>query len=272
MRALLNFDGKSAALRRRNLGRAMIEAQVQSTMSGAILFDAQRFTRAEESWFEPAHWRVGDGSAQRAAGRGTVTYFEAPFGACVLRHYRRGGLVAHINADSYLWTGRSRTRGFREFHLLARLHDAGLRVPAPVLARYVRNGMHYRADLVTQLIPGARTLAERLVASDLDAVLAACVGRTLAGFHAHGAWHADLNAHNLLTDGSGEVWLLDFDRGRIRKPAMAWQQANLERLQRSFLKLGARRKLPDFDVVFWHPLLAAYHRALAERHVRGESA
>ena len=245
----------------------MIEAQVQSVPRGAIVFDAALARAPDAAWFAP------DAAAQRQrAGRGDVTFFDAPFGACVLRHYRRGGLVARVNRDRYVWTGATRTRGFREFHLLAALHAAGLHVPAPVAARYLREGLHYRADLVTRRIPGVRTLAECLPAGELDAAVAARVGRTLAGFHAHGAWHADLNAHNVLTDASGTVWLLDFDRGRLRTPAMAWQQSNLARLRRSFVKVGAGKNLAEFDARFWHPLLAAYHRALADRVARGDSA
>lgn len=268
MLALLNWWGKNAALRHRNLGRAMIDAQVQSATDGAIVFDARRLAYVDASWFDPAYWKQQmNATLERPAGRGTVTFFEADFGACVLRHYHRGGLIGLINADKYLWTGRSRTRGFREFHLLAQLHDAGLPVPAPVCARYVRSGMRYQADLVTECIPAARTLAEHLVESTLDAALAARVGRALAQLHAHGAWHADLNAHNVLTDASGKVWVIDFDRGKIRKPDMRWQQSNLDRLQRSFLKLGARR--PIFEAGFWHPMLAAYHRSLGDRPHRG---
>lgn len=270
MRALLNWCGYSAALRQRNLGRAMIDAQVQSATDGAIVFDARRLTHVDESWFDPAHWKGSGVTTERTAGRGTVIFFEADFGACVLRHYHRGGLIGRINADKYLWTGRSRTRGFREFHLLAQLHNAGLPVPAPVFARYVRRGMRYQADLVTERIPAARTLAEHLADSTLDAALAARVGRALAGLHAHGAWHADLNAHNVLTDASGKVWIIDFDRGQLRKPDMRWQQANLDRLQRSFFKLGIQR--PLFETGFWHPMLAAYHRSLADRPHRGAHA
>ena len=243
----------------------MIEAQVQSTPRGAILFDAALSGGIDEHWFEPHA-----GSRRQPAGRGEVTYFDTAHGPCVLRHYRRGGLVARINRDRYLWTGAARTRSFREFHLLAALQAAGLRVPAPVAARYVRDGMHYRADLVTRRVPGARTLAERFASGQLDAAIAARVGRTLAGFHAHGACHADLNAHNVLTDGSGLVWLLDFDRGRLRAPSMKWQQANLVRLRRSFLKLGAHSRTDEFDAGFWHPLLAAYHRALGDRGAHGD--
>jgi len=244
----------------------MIEAQVQPILHGAILFDAALTSHADEAWFEPA---PGAGHREVVGGRGNVSFFDAPFGPCVLRHYRRGGIAARLSADRYLWIGRARTRSFREFHLLAQLHDAGLNVPAPVAARFVRDGLRYRADLVTRLLPGTQTLAERLVATDLDAALAAGVGCTLAGFHAHGAWHADLNAHNVLTDGSGAVWLLDFDRGCVRTPQIAWQQANLARLRRSFLKLGALKRIHGFDAHFWHPLLAAYHKALADRAVGG---
>ena len=59
--------------------------------------------------------------------------------------------------------------------------------------------------------------------------------------------------------------MIDFDRGRLRKPSWSWQQGNLARLRRSFDKLGARKRMLDFDVRFWHPLLGAYHATLAGR-------
>ena len=70
---------------------------------------------------------------------------------------------------------------------MADLIKAGLPVPTPLMARYVRKGMSYRADLITRQIPGAQTLAQRLPTRNLDAVLATRVGRTLANFHAHGS-------------------------------------------------------------------------------------
>jgi len=158
-----------------------------------------------------------------------------------------------------VWTGAARTRAFREFRLLAELVDRGLPVPAPVAARYVRGGAAYRADLLTRRVPG-ETLAALLAQDRLDAALAARVGRTLAAFHRAGVWHADLNAHNILIDAEGTVTLIDFDRGRLRTPRFAWQQDNLQRLLRSLRKLGARE--PGL-AAFWHPLLAAYHEAMA---------
>lgn len=246
----------------------MIKAQLQSTASGAILFDGSKMAVADEQWFE----RVSNHPESSRAGRGEVVFFDSPFGACVLRHYHRGGLVASVNADRYLFTGAKRCRAFREFRLLIELMGDALPVPEPVMARYERNGLYYRADLITRQIPGVQTLAQRLDSKDLDAALATRVGRMLADFHSQGVWHADLNANNVLVDVGGKVWLIDFDRCAKRKPAMEWQQANVQRLLRSFHKLHAGKKMSDFDEVFWHPMLAAYHRHLADRHARGENA
>ena len=107
-------------------------------------------------------------------------------------------------------------------------------MPAPVAARYTRKGMHYRADLIMRRIPWVETVAERLARGALDPTLAKRVGATIAQFHSAGACHADLNAHNILVDEHGVVSLIDFDRGSLRKPALAWQQSNVARLRRSF--------------------------------------
>ncbi len=92
---------------------------------------------------------------------------DARRGPWVLRHYRRGGMIANVLGDRYLWTGAGRTRGFAEFRLLAALRARGLPVPTPVAARYRRKGVHYRADLITRRIGNATTLAERSRAKSL---------------------------------------------------------------------------------------------------------
>ena len=234
----------------------MSKAQRQSTGQGAILFDASLAAQAQEGWFEPTWWRAGGGTSTAAGGRGTAFIVEAPFGECVLRHYRRGGLVARALGDRYLWTGEARTRGFAEFRLLEALAERGLPVPAPVAARYLRHGPFYRADLLMRRIPQSQTLAQRLAADRADAATLARVGATVAQFHAAGAYHADLNAHNImLTDE--RVYLIDFDRGELRAPERAWQQANLERLKRSLVKLGTS----DIDLR-WSALERGYDERL----------
>lgn len=238
----------------------MIEAQVQSTANGAIVYDRTLGIAPDERWFDRAHWSAS--AETPSAGRGNAAFVETPIGSCVLRHYRRGGFAARLSRDRYVWTGAGRTRAFLEFQLLAHLVNIGLPAPHPVAARYQRDGLGYRADLLTRRIANAQTLAQRLAASTLTHRLAHDVGRTIAAFHEAQVWHADLNAHNVLIGGDDAVWLIDFDRGRLRKPNLTWQQANLARLRRSLDKLGARL-IADFDAQFWHPLLAAYHEAMA---------
>lgn len=242
-----------------------MKAQIQPTPDGAIVFDAQAVAQAafDPEWFNPEYWRARSGAQAPAGGRGGAVFIDAPFGQCALRHYHRGGMAARLLGDRYLWIGAQRTRSFAEFRLLMELREHGLPAPAPIAARYRRCGTHYRADLITRRIEQALTLAECLAARDADAAMAARVGATIARFHTAGACHADLNAHNVLLRGT-EVWLIDFDRGELRTPARAWQQANLARLQRSLYKLGAARDGEDaFMRNLWQPLLAAYEGALA---------
>jgi 3-deoxy-D-manno-octulosonic acid kinase len=123
-------------------------------------------------------------------------------------------------------------------------------------ARYVRSGWGYRADLITERIPNAETLADRLnTARPIDW---AAVGGLIARFHRKGLWHADLNAHNVLIDAHDRLWLIDLDRGQLRPPADNWMRGNLDRLRRSLLKLGAHERVEGFSASAWPQLLAAY--------------
>ena len=237
----------------------MIHERAISTEDGEILHDAA-IGDVDTRWLDADFWRSQNAAQAQGGGRGGIEFVDTPAGPAALRHYRRGGLIGRVNADHYLWTGARRSRGFAEFRLLASLHDAGLPVPAPIAARYQRDRWRYRADLLTARVDAATTLAQQLDAGAIDPEMAASIGETIARFHVLGVCHADLNAHNILVDAQDKVWLLDFDRGRLRMPSLTWQQSNLARLRRSLLKLGAMR-FGDFDERFWHPLLAAYHAA-----------
>lgn len=240
----------------------MTDEQVLADGAGAIVFDAALAPQAQAAWFDPDYWRTQGALEGLAGGRGGVGVVSTPVGEGVLRHYRRGGMVARLFGDRYLWTGADRTRSFREFRLLANLHGQGLPVPAPIGARYVRDGAFYTADLLTMRIVDAPTLARCLGEHRLDAAMAGQVGATVARFHRIGAWHADLNAHNILVAPSG-LFVIDFDRGALRAPHRSWQQSNLERLRRSLLKLGAGAGgIAAFDANLWTPLLYHYERTL----------
>jgi 3-deoxy-D-manno-octulosonic acid kinase len=235
----------------------MTDQRVTEAAGGTILFDAARAAQVDASWFSPEAWASQGALRAQPGGRGGVAIIDTPAGEAVLRHYRRGGMVAAWLGDSYLFTGHERTRSSREFRLLAELARRGLPVPPPVAARHVRGGLGYRADLITLRIPEARTLAERVADGAFNEALARQVGSLVARFHREGAWHADLNAHNILVNADG-LYLIDFDRGRLRRPAVGWRRANLARLKRSLVKIGAREEGDMFDEVLWPALVQAY--------------
>ena len=221
-------------------------ARTLSLGRATILYDDALLGHADEALFSPP------ARTPAVGGRGAAWIIPAggnDGGEWVLRHYRRGGLPAKLVSDLYLWPGLTLTRPWREWQLLAELHALGLPVPRPVAARVTRSRLAYRGDLITRRIPATRSLAEliRDGAGQPWREIGACIRR----FHAAGVWHADLNAHNVLVDREGAVWLIDFDRGERRKPG-PWEQANLARLRRSLRKLG------HDDPQAWQSLLQGY--------------
>jgi 3-deoxy-D-manno-octulosonic acid kinase len=227
------------------------------TARGAMLYDASRAGNFVESQFEPPWWLEHGSIDGQARGRGNTLFVSVGGRQYALRHYRRGGLPARLLEDGYLFLGAERTRPMREWRLTEHLYRSGLPVPAPVAARYVRTAFWYAGDLLTTLIPGARSLAARIAEGPLHLAEWVAVGRCIRRFHDAGLCHADLNAHNVLFDGGGEVFLIDFDRGSLRRPGL-WSDANLVRLRRSLLKISD--PLPDghFGETDWQSLLSAY--------------
>ena len=178
----------------------------------------------------------------------------------VLRHYRRGGLIARLSQDGYLWTGADRTRSFAEWRLLAEMRRRGLPVPAPIAAHYARGWLTYRADLITELLPDTRTLADEITGRDAPEAVWRAVGSTIATFHREGVHHADLNANNiLLGQDRARVYLLDFDRGRIERRG-PWEQVVIARLRRSLEKIKSQRADVRFGEREWQWLVAALER------------
>ncbi len=204
---------------------------------GAILFNARRVDAAGSQLFDPAHWQAQGALSEQSGGRGSIQFIDTENDRWVMRRYLRGGMAAHVARDSYLFLGEERTRSFLELRLLATLRERGLPVPAPIAARYVRDLVTYRAELITERLPGARSLSEMLASGHVDDARWAAIGRCLRHFHDAGVQHADLNAHNIMLGENREVWLLDFDRGRLRHPG-SWRERALDRLARSLAKIS----------------------------------
>jgi 3-deoxy-D-manno-octulosonic acid kinase len=233
---------------------------VQETLlriaGGGILYDASRLRKPAAEVFDVEHWRAQGSLQEIAGGRASIAIVGTGAERWVLRHYRRGGFIARFSRDRYLWLGESRTRSFAEWRLLAELRRRGLPVPAPVAARYVRGALTYSADLITEQLPNTRTLADAITGAALPRESWQAVGKTIARFHREGVHHADLNAHNILLDSGSEVYVLDFDRGRI-EPRGSWEQDVLARLRRSLEKIKGQRTNVAFGDEQWNWLLAA---------------
>lgn len=223
-----------------------------------LLLDPEAPAELDADWFDLARWGAA-AQPLRDGGRAPVQRLQTPLGPLVWRHYRRGGAVGRWLADRYLWMGLRRSRPWGEASSLLRLRAAGLRVPTLLAARIERDGIWYRADLLTGWIADSRSLAARLTQAAMDEAAWSALGRAIARLHACGCEHADLNAHNILYDGQQQIWLLDFDRARWHEPvpgATRWGQANLARLLRSLHKL---RLAPA--PALWAALMRGYAEA-----------
>lgn len=197
--------------------------------------------------FDPTNPALHARSVQ-SGGRQSAWFIDGPMGSALLRHYRRGGLMAKFSKAHYLWQGARRTRAFAEFSLLDAMFRQGLPVPRPLAAAYWKHGFTYRAAIIVARIPDVAPLADCLDAADPVAVAAAVLK-----IHDAGVWHADLNAFNILLNAGGHVWVIDFDRGESRQMSRALRQANLQRLRRSMVKVAAEQ-----GERFWQSVNVAY--------------
>ncbi|TXH62985.1 MAG: 3-deoxy-D-manno-octulosonic acid kinase [Tolumonas sp.] len=208
-------------------------------------------------YFSADYWQQQQAITGQSHGRG-VTWFVRHYSAdWVLRHYWRGGLIGRYIPDHFCFTGLKHTRSFAEFNLLKKLVDEDLPVPRPIAARIVRKGWHYQADILIERIPGAQDLVQLLKQEALSQETWQQIGQVLAQFHQAGVYHADLNAHNILRDANGKIWIIDFDKGAIRRPGR-WQAKNLARLLRSLQKETALHPLFHWHSDDWQNLLVAY--------------
>ena len=183
-------------------------------------------------------------------GRGVVHAVPAPtFGPdrgerWVVRHYRRGGAVARYLDDRYLAAGDSRP--IRELKASVEARSRGVPTPAVVAGAVYAAGMFYRADVATEFIPNAESLAHLLFGSgdrqiDVESTLrvAGTVVRTLEDTH---VLHPDVNAGNILVRdhvGTTEAYVIDLDRCNVlARTSSGSPRFMRDRLERSLRKLG----------------------------------
>jgi 3-deoxy-D-manno-octulosonic acid kinase len=243
----------------------IMSIELIATPTSAILYDSERFGKSAankptDELFNGEYWAARKKVVARSGGRGGVLFIRDDQYHWVLRHYRRGGLIGKVINDRYFWLGAERTRAFAEWRLLHTLRAKGFPVPTPVATRYVRQGLTYRADLITEALPAVRTLAETITGAQLVDDHWRKIGAAIAKLHHAGVHHADLNAHNILLGEGGKVFVLDFDRGRIRERG-AWEAQVLARLKRSLLKIQRERQGVKFNERDWGEVMGGYRDA-----------
>jgi len=229
------------------------------------LFDRNEIENFSDKMLSAQFWQEKNSITGSAQGRGTTWFVQhndknsKQTKNWVLRHYYRGGLIGKIINDSYLFSSQKNTRAAREFALLAHMQELTLPAPKPIAYRVTRNGLFYRADLLSSRIENAQDLVAILSKQVISHNLWKKIGATIKRFHDHNIYHHDLNTHNILIDEHQNVFLIDFDRGEVRASNQSsWQKNNMARLQRSFVK--EVNQLPNFhwNSENWQLLLEGY--------------
>lgn len=221
--------------------RELLAVREQAVENGVMRYDAKVIASPDTRIFDPAFPSL---QAQPVAegGRNAAWYIRCEGREGVLRHYRRGGWVARVSHDRYLWTGIRGVRSLNEFDILRSLYEAGLPVPRPYAAVYWKQGLGYRAAIIVERIPDVRPLASAFQDADSEQV-----ARSIYTMHEQGVWHADLNAYNVLLDPEGRAWLVDFDKARRTTLSLERRSANLLRLRRSLAKVAGVRGIAWWD-------------------------
>lgn len=230
---------------------------VEQRQQSVILYDPLWSGKISTDWFRPQYWQAD--AVAVAEGRGSSFFVRHAEQQWVLRHYQRGGLIARLLSDQYIWSGLEQSRPWREWKLLAMMQAEGLPVPRPIAAQVQRQGLIYRGDILMQRIVNAQPLSRILQKDRLTQSQWQAIGACIKRFHRQEIYHADLNAHNILLRDS-EVFLIDFDRGEQRVTGK-WCQANLKRLRRSLGKLASQYPCFGFGEAEWQYLLTAYNEA-----------
>ena len=167
-----------------------------------------------------------EAAVPHAFGRGGIRRV----GSLVLRPYRRGGLLRHVNERIY----RSQVRFAAEFAIHRALWLAGFPTVEPVGYAWRRAAWGVEG-LYLSKYESAEPWPRHWEAS---AQVMPRLGEAIRALCAWGLWAPDLNATNLLLAPESGILLLDWDRARFA-PSEARPGRYRARLVRSLRKLGA---------------------------------
>jgi len=209
-------------------------------------------------------WSALGESVDLGGGRGVTRARLAPVpgpdgrARWVCRHYRRGGWLARVLEDRYVAVGTERP--FRELIASVAARARGVRTPAVVAGAVYRVGLVYRADIVTEEVADAPSLAawlrtprDRPSAEDL----LVRAGRAVGTLERACVVHADAHAGNILMSRDGPAWIVDLDRAAVLAPDTRVPLRMRARLERSLHTACVRHGL-EISASAWDALRAGY--------------
>jgi len=174
-------------------------------------------------------------------GRGSVSRVELEgIGAVVVKHYHRGGMLAHLISKTYLKVGKRRSQlEYEQMRIVGRF---GVKTPEPIAYVY-KGGLFYRAWLVTREVAQALSMAQlSCIAPErvTDAMHTLC--RQVDLLVTHRIRHADFHPGNVLVDHSNQVYIIDFDKTGFYKG----RKSDLEKIyKRRWCHAVAKHGLPS---------------------------
>ena len=209
-----------------------------------------------EDVFDPDYLYTNKLVEREVHGRGTVYFIRWQQQLLALRNYYRGGAIAKLSNNKFVYTGLKQTRCYQELSILEFLRKHKVNVPKPIAAMVYKGFLNYRASIITEVIDNAEELDTLLASQETQHALSPdiwrAIGHEIRKMHDLQVCHYDLNVKNILLQGS-KVYLIDFDKCFVKK-GDAWKQANLNRLKRSLnkqlaLQTGYQFTSSDFSLL-----------------------
>lgn len=224
----------------------MGNSSIRTIDADGIRYNPRFTTEPKPALFDPENVNL-QAQAVTQGGRNAAWFIKHNGQQAILRHYRRGGLIAKFVRRYYFWMGAKRTRSWAEFAVLLHLRNRQVAVPVPLAALWERVFLGYKAAIIVERIPEALPIAHQLEKTNASAV-----AFVVKKMHDAGVWHADLNVFNILIDAQQQIHLIDFDKAKILNVVNSKQRLNnVLRLRRSLIKVRGDIGLQWFEE-FYH--------------------